>query len=139
MLILISTLVLWISNTEFIFGQIWTEELKVVQFGWKLAHRVPGRCWFIFWNYFSQFWNLNLFLDKFWQKNSKLFIFTENWHTWYEDADSYSYNSFLNCQPKIRFWANLYWKSQSCLFCLKTSTHAHTHTVSRRCWFSFRY
>ena len=27
----------------------------------------------------------------------------------------------------------------SCLFCLKTGTHAHVHTVSRICWFLFRY
>ena len=132
LLILVPTLVFWISKPKSIFGQIWVEKLKVVQFGWKLAHRVSGRCWFLFRNYFSQFWNLNPFLDKFWPKNSKLFIFTENWHTWYiEDADSYSYNSFLNCQPKIRFWANLDWKSQSCLFCQKTSTHAHTHSISK--------
>ena len=44
--------------------------------------------------------NLNPFLDKFGPKNSKLFTVTENWHTWYiEDADSYSDNSFLNCEP----------------------------------------
>ena len=82
--------------------------------------------------------NLKSFLDKFEEK--KLFILTENWHTWYfVDADSYFNNSFLNCQLKIHFWANLGRKSQSCLFCLKTGTHAHAHTVSRRCWFLFRY
>ena len=31
-----------------VFGQIWTEKLKVVQFGWKLAYRVFRRCWFLF-------------------------------------------------------------------------------------------
>ena len=57
---------------------------------------------------------------KFRPKNLKLFILTENWHTWYlEDADSYSDISFLNFQPKIHFWANLGQKGQSCLFCLK--------------------
>ena len=79
-------------------------------------------------HYFSQFPTLNPFLGKFGPKNSKLFILTENRHTWYiEDADSYSENSFLNCQPWIHFWANLGWKSQSCLFCLKM-THKHMHT-----------
>ena len=52
---------------------------------------------------------------------------------------NYSDNSFLNYQPLIHFWANLGWKSQTCLFCLKIGTQAHTHAVSRRCWFLFRY
>ena len=100
MLILIPTLVFWISNPNFLFGQIWAKKVKVVQFGWKLAHRVSRQCWFLFRHYFSQFPTLNPFLDKFGSKNSKLFILTKNWHTWYiEDADSYSDNSFLNCQP----------------------------------------
>ena len=99
LLILVPTLVFWISKPKSIFGQIWIEKLKVVQFGWKLAHRVSRRCWFLFRHYFSQFPTLNPFLDKFGPKNSKLFILTKNWHTWYiEDADSYSDNSFLNCQ-----------------------------------------
>ena len=50
--------------------------------------------------FFSQFSTLNPFLDKFGEKNSKLFILTENCDTWYiKDADSYSNDSFLNCQP----------------------------------------
>ena len=40
-------------------------------------------------------------------------------------------NSFLNYQSEIHFWANLGWKSQSCLFFLKTGTHAHTHSISK--------
>ena len=140
MLILIPTLVFWIADPKSIFGLIWAKKVKVVQFDWKLAHRVSRWCYFLFRHYFSQFRTLNPFLDKYGPKNSKLFILTENWHTWYiKDADSYSNNSFLNCQPLIHFWANLGWKSQSCLFCLKTDTHAHAHTVSRRCWFLFRY
>ena len=100
MLILIPTLVFWISDPKSIFGKIWTKKVKVVQFGWKLAHRVSRRCWFLFQHYVSKFPTLNPFLDKFGSKNSKLFILTENWHTWYiEDADSYSGNSFLNHQP----------------------------------------
>ena len=88
------------SKLKSIFGQIWTKKLQVVQFGWKLGHRVSRWCWFLFQHYFSQFPTLNSFLDKFGPKNSKLCILTENWHTWYiEDADSYSVNSFLNCQP----------------------------------------
>ena len=100
MLILIPTLVFWFSDPKSIFGQIWAEKVKVVQFGWKLIRRVSRRCYFLFQHYFSQFRTLNPFLNKSGPKNSKLFILTETWHTWYiEDADSYSNNSFLNCQP----------------------------------------
>ena len=106
MLILITALVFWMSKPKSIFGEIWTEKLKVVPFeklscqSWKLAYRVSRRCLFLFRRYFSQFPTLNPFLDKPGFKNSKFFILTENWHTWYmEDADSYPGNSFLNCQP----------------------------------------
>ena len=100
MLILIPTLVFWISDPQSIFGKTWTKKVKVVQFGWKLSHRVSRRCWFLFQHYFSQFSILNSFLDKFGSKNPKLLILTKNWHTWYiEDADSYFDNIFLNCQP----------------------------------------
>ena len=81
MLILIPTLVFWISDPKSIFGKIWTKKVKVVQFGWKLAHRVSRRCWFLFRHYFSQFPTLNPFLDKFGPKKSKLYILTKNWHT----------------------------------------------------------
>ena len=100
LLILVATLVFWISKPKSIFGQIWTGKLKVVQFGWKLASRGSRWCWFLFQHYFSQFPTLNLFLDKFGPKNSKLLILTKNWYTRYiEDADSYSDNSFQNCLP----------------------------------------
>ena len=100
MLILVPPLVFWISNPKSFFGKIWTEKVKVVQFGWKLAHRVSRRCWFFCRHYFSQFPTLNLFLDKFGLKNSQLFILTKNWHAWYiEDADFYFDNIFLTCQP----------------------------------------
>ena len=38
MLILIPTLVFRIPNPKSIFGQIWTEKIKVVCFAWNLAH-----------------------------------------------------------------------------------------------------
>ena len=79
----IPTLAFWISNPKSIFGEIWAKKVKVVQFGWKLAHRVSRQCWFVFRHYFSQFPILNPFLDKFRSKNSKLFILTKNWRTWY--------------------------------------------------------
>ena len=100
LLILVPTWAFSVSKPKSILGQIWTEKLKVVQFGWKLAYRVSRRCWFLCQHYFSQVPTLILFLDKFGPKNSKLFILTENWSTWYiEDADSYFDNSFLNCLP----------------------------------------
>ena len=141
MLNLIPTLVFWISKPKSSFGKIWTERLKAVEVGWKLVHRVSQRFSFLFWYHFSQFPTLNPFLDKFGPENSNLFILTENWYTWYiKDVDSYSNNSFLNCQRWTHFWENFGWKSQSCLlFCLKFGTHAHTHTVPRKCWFLFQY
>ena len=100
MLILIPTLVLWIFDLKFTFGKIWAKKVKVVKFGQKLAHRVSRRRWFLFRYYFSQFPTLNRLFDEVGPKNSKFFILTKNWHTWYiKDADSYSDNSFLNCQP----------------------------------------
>ena len=47
-LILVPILVFWISKSKSIFGQIRIGKLKVVQFDWKLAHRVSRRCWFLF-------------------------------------------------------------------------------------------
>ena len=93
---------------------------SVISFAWKLTDMVSVGCWFLFQHYFSEFATLNPFLGKFGSKRSKLSILTENWHTEYlEDADSYSVISFLNFLPEIYFWANLGWKSQSSLFCLK--------------------
>ena len=54
LLIVVPTLAFWISKPKSIFGQIWTEKIKVVQFGWKLAYRVSRRCWFLFQDYCSQ-------------------------------------------------------------------------------------
>ena len=59
---------------------------------------------------------------KFRPKNSKLSIFTENWHIWYlGGVDSES--RFLKFQPQDPFWANLGPKRQNCPFCLKIGTH----------------
>ena len=45
-LILISTLVLQISNPNFLFEQIWAKKVKVVRFNWKLTHMVCWKCRF---------------------------------------------------------------------------------------------
>ena len=49
-LILIPTLVFWISNPKFIFGQVWAKKFKVVCFVWNLACMVSRRYWFLFRN-----------------------------------------------------------------------------------------
>ena len=96
-LILIPRFVFWISNSKFLLRQIWAKKVKVVRFAWKLAHMVCRRCWYLFQYLFSEFQTENQFLSKFGIKKSNLFIFPENWRTWYfEDADSYSEISFLN-------------------------------------------
>ena len=46
MLILIPALVSWISNRNFLFGQIWAKKVKVVRFNWKLTHMVSWKCRF---------------------------------------------------------------------------------------------
>ena len=75
MLILIPTLVFWISDPKSIFGKIWAKKVKVVQFGWKLAQRVSRRCWFLFRHYFSQFPTLNFFFGQIWTENFKVVHF----------------------------------------------------------------
>ena len=104
----------WNSNPKIhFFWQIWGEKIKVVQFGWKLAHRMSRRCWFSFGHYFSQFRTLNPFLDKFGLKKSKLFVLPENWHTCtYTHSISkmlilISILVFWNSKPKSIFWTNL--------------------------------
>ena len=46
MLILIPTLVSWISNCNVLLGQIWAEKIKVVCFNWKLVHMISWKCRF---------------------------------------------------------------------------------------------
>ena len=63
-------------------------------------------------------------MGKFGLKKSKLSVLTENWDIWYlGSADSESRLRFLKFWPKIHFWANLGWKSQSCPFSLKIGMH----------------
>ena len=87
MLILIPTLVFWISNPNFLFRPIWAGNTKVVRFNWKLAHMVSRGCWFLFqhvfsyWflfqHLFSQFRTKDPFLAKFGPKRSNLSILPE--------------------------------------------------------------
>ena len=100
LLILVPILVFWISKPKSIFVQIRTEKLEVVQFGWKLAHRVSRQCWFLFQHYVSKFPTLNTFLDKFGSNNSD--------------------NSFLNCQPLDKFES----KNLNSPLCLEAGTQS---------------
>ena len=100
------------------------------KFGWKLAHRVSPQCCFLFPHYFSQFPTLNPFLDKFGSKNSKLFILTKNWHTWYiSDADSYSDNIFFEL-PTLISSLSKFGLKKSKLFVLSENWHTRTYTHS---------
>ena len=81
-------IVFWISKPKSIFGQIWTEKIKVVQFGWKLTYRLSRRCWFLFQDYYSQCQTLNPF-------SAKIKVVHFDWKL----ADSYWDNTFPNCQP----------------------------------------
>ena len=82
-LILIETLVFWISDPKSIFWANFDQKSQSCPVWLQIGTQIV---WAI--------------LDKFGLKNSKLFILTEDWHTWYiEDADFYSDNSFMNCQP----------------------------------------
>ena len=49
-LILISTLVSWVSNQKSIFGQIWVKKVKVVRIAWKLRRMVSRGSGFLFRN-----------------------------------------------------------------------------------------
>ena len=65
-----------------------------------------------------QFSILNRFLDKFGSKNSKLFILTKNWHTWYiRDADFYSDNIFVEL-PTLNPFLDKFGLKKSKLFVL---------------------
>ena len=83
MLVLILTLVFWISNPNFLFFHIWSKKVKVVSFNWKLVPMISRGCWFLFQHWFYEFPTLNFFLGKFGPKKSNLSILLENWHTWY--------------------------------------------------------
>ena len=100
MLILIPTLVFWISNPNFLFGQIWAKKVKVVRFNWKLTQWYLGSADSESGLWFLNFWPQKSILGKFGLKRSKFCVFPENWHAWHlDDADSYSNISFLNFWP----------------------------------------
>ena len=70
MLILIPTLVFWISYPKFIFGQTWAKKVKVVCFAWKVVHMVSRACWFLF-----QHSKPKSIFGKIWTKRLKIVRF----------------------------------------------------------------
>ena len=80
MLILILTLVLWISNPNFLFGQIWAKKVKVLRFNWKLTQWYLGSADSESGLWFLNFWPQKSILGKFGLKRSKFCVFPENWH-----------------------------------------------------------
>ena len=94
MLILIPTLIFWISNPKSIFGQIWAKISKVASFAGKLAHMVSRGYWFLLQRYFSEFPALNPFMGEIGLKNYIFDILTPKFF-------------FSNSDPKSHFWASL--------------------------------
>ena len=75
-LILIPTLVFWISNQKSIWGKFGLKKSKLSVFCLKIdTHR---GCWFLFQHFFSEFQTKNRFLAKFRPKKSNLSILPEN-------------------------------------------------------------
>ena len=81
---------------------------------------VYWRCWFRIQTEFV-FGEIG---PKFVPKMSKLSVLTENWHTCYLEVQIPNPDfNFWNSDPRIHFWVNLGWKSQSFPFFLKIGTY----------------
>ena len=130
LLILVPTLVLWISKPKSIFGQICTQNLKVVQFGWKLAYRASQQFWFLFQHYFSQFPILNTFLDKFGLKKFKVVHF--DWklaHMVYRGC-WFLFPQYFSELPTLNPFLGKFRLKKSKLFLLSENWHIRTYTHS---------
>ena len=118
LLILVPTLVFWISKANSIFGQCGRKNSNLS----SLAENWHTECLtmlILIPTLLFSVSNPNLILDKFGPKKLKLFILTENCHTWYiEDADSYSDTSFLNKLPTLNTFLGKYGLKKSKLFVL---------------------
>ena len=129
MLILILTLVFWISNPNFLFGQIWVEKVKVVRFGWKLAHMVSWKCRFRIFDPKIQFW-ANLCPKS----QSCLF---------YLKIGTLVISRFLILVPILVFWISkpksIFGQSQIEKLKVVQFGWKLTQRMSRRCWFLFQH
>ena len=90
MLILIQTLVFWISNSKSIFGQIWAKKYQSCSFCLKIcAHGILRMLILILTLVFWLSKPKSIF-GQIYDEKLKSLVWLENWHTHYlEDADSY--------------------------------------------------
>ena len=136
---------------------IWGEKVKVrksqsYQFCLKIGTNGIWRILILIPTLVFRICNHKAIFGQIWRTSLQLSVLTEKWHTEHlEDTDSYFVISFLNFLPEIYFWANLGWKSQSCLFCLKVPIRSISRMLipilvlvflnfkpkSRVCWFLF--
>ena len=128
MLILTSTLVFWMCNPKSIFGLIWVKKIKIVYFGWKLAHRASWGCWF-FWISYPKF-----IFGQIWTEKAKSSLFCLKISVW-------GISRMLILAATLVFWISIpksifgqIWaeKVKAVSFAWKL-----THTVSQGCWFLF--
>ena len=122
LILLIPTLVFWISNRKSIFGQVCAEKLKAVPFAWNLEVLIP--------NPDLNVWNSDA-KTHFGLKKSKLSVLPDNWHTWYlERDDSESEVRFLKFLHQNPFLGRFASKKQSLFILIWDLTHRPEHTVS---------
>ena len=95
-LILIPTLVFWISYPKSIYGQIWAKKVKVVCFAWKLVHMVPRGCWFLFLTLVFWISNPKAIFGKFGSKKSELSVLPE--------IDPHGISRMVILIPTFVFW-----------------------------------
>ena len=123
MLILISTLVFWISNPKSIFRQIWAKKVKVVRLpeNWHTWYLEDAHSYFSI--SFLHFQPKNHFWANFGQKSqSCLFCLNIGTHGILRILTVISTLVFWISKPKFLFLANLGRKSQSCPYWLKIGT-----------------
>ena len=100
MLILIPTLVFWISILIFFLGKFGPKKSKLSVWteNWHTWYLGSADSEFGLWSLKLQ--PQNSFLGKFGSKKSSLSVFPQNWHEWHLDnADIYSNISFLSFWP----------------------------------------
>ena len=137
MLILVPTLVLWISKSKSIFGKNLGQKSQSYPFLAKIGTQSILRVLILIPTSVFSISNPEFIFGQIWTEKSKSFTLLENWHTDYlEDADSYcEFSEFPN--PKSIF--SQFEKTKALCFQWKlehththTHTHMHTHTHSPR-------
>ena len=96
-MILIPTLIFWISNPKSIFWKILSERVKAICFAWKLAHT---------------------------HTHTHTHTQTHSHTPYLEDADSYSEISFLKFQTHVHFLDKFELKKLNSPLCLEAGTQS---------------